>query len=109
MTGVQTCALPIYMRRHLYELVAGAGAEIMVTACNTCTMTMGPEDGGLPFETTNFITLLGRALGIDHEEKLKRFFQWRDMDRIITASRGCFTANGYTEQEIRAKVTRLLA
>ncbi|NQU03443.1 MAG: (Fe-S)-binding protein [Syntrophaceae bacterium] len=92
------------MRRRLYDLVATTEAHAMATVCNTCTMTMGFEDSELPFEVTNFISVVGRALGINYGEKLKRFAQLRDLDRIIEESRDCFEAHGYTEQEIRKKV-----
>ena len=66
------------MRRRLYDLVAATETHAMATVCNTCTMTMGFEDRELPFEVTNFITVIGRALGIHYEEKLKRFAQLGD-------------------------------
>ena len=68
---------------------------------------MGAEDSELPFEVTNFIRLVGRALGIDYKEKLKRFAQLGDLDKVIEESRDCFEAHGYTELEIRKKVGRL--
>jgi Fe-S oxidoreductase len=92
------------MRRQLYDLVTATEANTMATVCNTCTMTMGAEDIDLPFEVTNFIRVVGKALGIEHPEKLKRFFQLGDLDKVIEESRDCFEANGYTESEIRKKV-----
>jgi len=92
------------MRSRLYDLVATTEAQVMATVCNTCTMTMGFEDGELPFEVSNFISVVGRALGIDYKEKLKQFAQLGDLDKIIEESRDCFEAHGYTEQEIRKKV-----
>ena len=95
------------MRSRLYDLVTGTKPDAMATVCNTCTMTMGFEDQELPFEVTNFITLVGRALGIHHPEKLKRFAQYRDLDKVIEESRDCFEAHGYTEPEIRETVGQL--
>ena len=92
------------MRRSLYDLVATTKAHAMTTVCNTCTMTMGFEDRDLPFEVTNFITVVGRALGINYVEKLKRFAQLGDLDKVIEESRDCFEAHGYTDQEIRKKI-----
>jgi Fe-S oxidoreductase len=95
------------MRRRLYDLVEGTGADLMATVCNTCTMTMGFEDSQLPFEITNFITVLGRALGIRHEERLKRFSQLGSLDRLIEESRQYFQAHGYSDQEVRDRVGSL--
>jgi Fe-S oxidoreductase len=96
------------MRRHLYGLVASTGADVMATVCNTCTMTMGVEDRGLPFEVTNFMTVVGRALGIGHEERLKSLAQLGNLNQVIEASRACFQAHGYSEEEVRAKVGPIL-
>lgn len=97
------------MRRRLYDLVAATDAHTMATVCNTCTMTMGAEDSDLPFEVTNFIRVVGLALGIDYTEKLKRFAQLGDLDKVIEESRDCFEAHGYTEVEIRKRVGGLFA
>lgn len=71
-------------------------------------MTMGAEDSDLSFEVTNFIGVVGRALGIEHSEKLKWFTQLGDLDKVIEESRVCFETNAYSELEIRKKVGRLL-
>lgn len=92
------------MRRRLYQLVASTGTDLMATVCNTCTMTMGVEDTDLPFNVTNFINVVGSALGIRHEEKLKYLAQLGDLEKALMETRECFTAHGYTDQEVRDKV-----
>ena len=97
------------MRRRLYDLVAATKAHAMATVCNTCTMTMAPEDSELPFEVTNFIRVVGQALGIDYREKFKKFVQLGNLDSVIKESRECFEAHGYAEPEIRKKVGGLFS
>lgn len=83
------------------EEARAAGADLLVDMCIGCNRAFSGLAKDYPFETVSFVTLVGRAMGINYEDKLSQYMEWRDVDRVIEDARANIEASSYSEQEIR--------
>ena len=56
--------------------------------------------------THSYLTLVGRALGIKHEDLFKKYLQMGDADAILADSSPGSQASGLTEERARAAVQK---
>jgi len=92
------------MVRECLEEAARTGAEVMVDACLGCHFQFLPEESKYPFQIEYVLTLVGEAMGINYEDRIKKFYRYGDADRIMTESRENIEAGPYD-----ADFTALLA
>ena len=59
------------------------GAEVMVNVCHGCHSLFTGPDWSSEIEITNYITPVGRSLGIYHEERFLKWRKWDDPYRIM--------------------------
>lgn len=85
-----------------------AGADVLVTICVGCDEMYQSLAQDYPFEVMNLMTLVGRALGIEYEDKMSKYSEWGDVDRIIEDARTNIEASKFPEQEIRAFLEEFL-
>jgi len=60
------------------------GADRLVTICHYCGQTFGAEEERFDFSVTNYVNLVAEAMGIQRDDKFKKYARWRDLDRILT-------------------------
>jgi hypothetical protein len=65
------------------------------------------EEGGMLVE--HYLTVFARALGIEFEDKFKKYRQWQDPDRVLADATPCQMANGVPAERARAVVTQTFA
>ncbi|MCX6010451.1 MAG: (Fe-S)-binding protein, partial [Chloroflexi bacterium] len=83
------------MVRQCLEEAAKTGAEVMVDACQGCHLQFCPEESKYPFQVKHLLTLIGEAMGIAYEDKIKKFYLCGDEDRIMAESRENIEASSY--------------
>ncbi len=83
------------MVRQCLEEAAKTGAEIMVDACQGCHFQFMPEESKYPFQVEHVLTLIGQAMGINYEDKIKKFYRYGDVDRVMAESTENITAGPY--------------
>ena len=83
------------MTRLCLEEVAGTGAQVLVDFCQGCLAQFYLEEPKYPFEVQNILTILGEAMGISYEDKLKKFYRSSDLDNDIAEARENIEANSY--------------
>jgi len=83
------------MVRQCLEEAARTGAEVMVDACLGCHFQFLPEESKYPFQVEYVLTLVGEAMGINYEDRIKKFYHYGDVDRIMTESRENVEAGPY--------------
>ena len=86
----------------LMEEAKATGADMLVDLCLGCNRAFRGLAKEYPFEVISFVTLVGKAMGIEHEDKLSLYREWRDVDRVIEDARANIEASFYSEQEIRS-------
>lgn len=86
----------------LMEEVKETGADMLVDLCLGCNRAFRGLAKDYPFEVMSFVTLVGSAMGIEHENKLSLYMKWRDADRVVEDARANIEASSYSEQEVRS-------
>jgi len=64
-----------------------SNAEIMATYCPACLSVFSTERARLPFRIESVITLLGRSMGIFHEDRLLHYMTLGDPSRVLFEAR----------------------
>lgn len=83
------------MVRQCLEDAASTGAEVMVDACLGCHFQFLPEESKYPFQIEYVLTIVGEAMGINYEDRIKKFYRYGDADRIMAESRENIEAGPY--------------
>ena len=71
-----------------------AGATHMAGIYHGCHRELCRFEQERPIVFEHYLTLFGRALGIEFEDTYKKYLQWGDPDRILEDATPCMAANG---------------
>jgi len=85
---------PTMVKRCLEE-AAATGAEVMVDACLGCHFQFLPEESKYPFQVEHVLALVGEAMGISYEDRIKKFYQCGDAGMIMAECRENIAAGLY--------------
>jgi Fe-S oxidoreductase len=86
----------------LVQEIIKVDAEYIATSCPFCRLTFYPYARQFSFTVKDIPTLVNLAMGgEEYEDKLESLWLCNSVDEIIAKSRDNFTANGYTEEEMR--------
>jgi hypothetical protein len=55
----------------------------MVNICQGCHWLFTGPDWTPEIKVTNYVTLVGQSLGINHEERFLKWRKWNDPERIL--------------------------
>lgn len=81
------------------------GAGILATTYHGCQRMLCEFEDGVP-TVEHYITVFGRALGIELEDRFKKYKLWRDPERVFEDMTPCFTVNGVDPARARELVER---
>ena len=87
------------LRQQALDEIRDTGAEIMATICTGCHRSFSPCEKDAPFKIKNYINLVAEAAGLNYEDKLKKYLQMGDVDRIIEDARVNTEASPYSLEE----------
>jgi len=76
------------------------GAEVMAIYCPGCQSVFVPEMAKLPIQVESIIKLLGRSVGVFHEDKLLRYTSYRDAGRVLSEARECIEASELQREKL---------
>lgn len=71
------------IENHRLEEARATGADQLITVCHYCGQTFSYKEREYPFEVVNYINLVAESMGIDRENKFKKYVQWNDLDLIL--------------------------
>ncbi|MFQ5852842.1 MAG: heterodisulfide reductase-related iron-sulfur binding cluster [Candidatus Binatia bacterium] len=80
--------------------------EILATIYHSCQREICGEESRFPLMVENYLTILGRAMGIEVEDKFKRWKLMRDPEKIIEDAKDCISANNLSLDKIRETISR---
>jgi hypothetical protein len=83
-----------------------AGATHMAGIYHGCHRELCRFEAERPIVLEHYLTLFGRALGIEFEDRYKKYLAWGDPERILADATPCMTANGVDPDRARALVAR---
>lgn len=95
--GVASRKLPVVpeMVKRCLEEAASTGAEVMADACLGCHFRFLPEEHKYPFQVEHVLTLVGEAMGIAYEDRIKKFYRYGDAEKIMAESSDNVAAGPY--------------
>ena len=80
------------------------GAGTLATIYHGCQRQMCALEGdGMLIE--HYLTVFARALGIEFEDKFKKYRHWEDPERVLADMAPCQMANGVHPERARALIT----
>ncbi len=74
-------------------------AEVLTTTCLACQLAFCPRETQYPFECKHTITLVAEAMGIKHEDKLKKYLIIGDPDKVLDEARDYVEASDLSLSE----------
>jgi heterodisulfide reductase subunit D len=74
------------------------GADVMALYCPACLSIFATERARLPFRIESVITLVGRSMGIVHEDRLLHYMALGDPARVLTETRACLQASDLPQE-----------
>lgn len=83
-----------------------SGAGVFATLYHGCQRLICAFEDESSLTIDHYLSVFGRALGIDHEDKYKKYRLWADPDRVLAEMTPCMVANDVDEQEARQVVAR---
>lgn len=84
------------------------GADTLVCGgCQGCYYIFIGRQREYPYEILHSIMILGEAMGIIHEEKLKKYFSYDDLDRIFEDAKEYIEASDFGLEEMRGLIPRI--
>lgn len=84
------------------------GSDVLLNLCGACDRSFSRREANYPFRVTDLVTFLGKAMGIEYEDKMKKYRSYNDLERVLMEARECFETNGFTMEEIRGFLPRFL-
>ena len=89
-----------------FEKAGEAEVDVYSTIYHGCQRILCRYETEYPLRVEHYLTLVGRALGIEHEDLFKKYLQMGDADAILADSSPCSQASGLTEERARAAVQK---
>ncbi|MCH7891798.1 MAG: hypothetical protein IH921_09885, partial [Gemmatimonadetes bacterium] len=80
--------------------------EILATIYHSCQREICGEESRFPLRVENYVTVLGRAMGIEIEDKFKRWKLMKDPEKIIEDEKDCISANNLSLDKVRETISR---
>ncbi|MBI2861831.1 MAG: (Fe-S)-binding protein [Chloroflexi bacterium] len=84
-------------------------ADTLATLYHTCQRELCRYERGPALLVENYITLLGRALGIEYPDKYKEYALSGDQEAILADAAPCLWQNGVDPERARGTIRRIFA
>lgn len=83
---------------------AETGAKTMVTVCHYCNQMLASKQESAPFTVENYINLLASGMGVEREDKFRKYKAWADVERILEDAAPFVSRSPFSRQLIESKV-----
>ena len=88
------------------EKALDQGADTFTTLYHGCQRHMCRYEADYPVKVEHYLTLVGRALGIEHEDLHKKHVLSGDLDAIMEETSPCAVASGISPEEARLVIQK---
>ena len=94
------------MAKGSFDRAVDADVDIYTTLYHGCQRALCRNEMDYPLKVEHYISVVGRALGIDHEDQYKKFMISGDADAIMEETSPCAVASGISSAEARAAIQK---
>ena len=95
------------MRDDRLKEAGGTGAETLVTVCHFCSQLFHTAADAYPVQVESYINLLAQAVGIEREDKYKKYSHWADKNKIVQDARHHIAASPFPEIKITETINKV--
>ena len=96
----------LHLIRGILKEAKEKNVEILATIYHSCQREICGEESRFPLRVENYVTVLGRAMGIEIEDKFKRWKLMKDPEKIIEDAKDCISANNLSLDMVRETISR---
>jgi Fe-S oxidoreductase len=97
----QAQAAKANMHRTVLENAKAAQVDALLTVYHSCHRDLAAYEGCYPFGVRNFLDVLGEAMGLDREDKYKKYLRLGEPDAIIEDARPFIEMNRLSIGDVR--------
>ncbi|MFC2059179.1 (Fe-S)-binding protein, partial [Chloroflexota bacterium] len=94
------------LRINRLEEAKNTGADIMAASCTGCHLLFALNEDEYPVEVKNYITVFAEALGLHHEDRLKKYLNLQDVDAIMESAQEYIDESPIPRDQTRNIVSR---
>ena len=80
--------------------------DILATLYPGCQRVLCRQERDNPLKVEHYLTVLGKALGIEHEDLFKKYMLMGDTDAILADTSPCAVASGIGQDEAKAVIQK---
>ncbi len=84
------------------------GADMLVDICHYFHEIFADQEQKYDYAVVNFMALITEALGIEREDKFKKYKQWKDVDKILKDADEFVKSSPYSVTQIREALNKRL-
>jgi len=77
-----------------------AGADILATICTGCQQSFAPLEQQYPFEVRSYIDLVAESVGVQHEDRFKKYLNLGDVGQLMDMAREFIDASDFSLEEM---------
>jgi len=93
------------MATHIQRAV-DAGADTFTTLYHPCQRVLCHYEEEYPLKVEHYLTLVGRALGSEHEDRFKKYRLLGNVEATLKDASPCMQANGVSDREACAVIQK---
>lgn len=79
---------------------AQISAQTIVTVCHFCSQMLASKQDKSAFKVDSYINLLAASLGINREDKFKKYMSWADPEKIVSDAKEYIAASPFSKELI---------
>ncbi len=88
------------------QKAADSEVDIYSTLYHGCQRALCGYEADYPLKVEHYLTVVGRALGINHQDLYKKYMLLGDADAILEETSPCATASGLSREDAKAIIQK---
>ena len=89
------------------ERAVAARVDTFATLYHGCQRILCGHERDYPLKVEHYLTVVGRALGIEHEDLFKKYMLLGNTDDIVADTSACAAGSGLGQEEARAVIQKI--
>lgn len=88
------------VRNERMDEASETNADLLVDVCHYCHEVFIKEEEKYDYSVVNFVSLVAEALGIEREDKFKKYKQLNDIDKVLEDAKDYINQSPYSLEKI---------
>jgi len=101
LTNITRPEITEAIRRAPLKEAKATGADILATICTGCQESFAPLEHQYPFEVRSYISLIAEAVGVQYEDRFKKYMGLGDVTKVLAEARDYIDASDFSPEEMK--------